>query len=266
MIKDDGKYFLYRHIRIDKNEVFYIGIGTKYYGKLTHNEIYRRAYLKASRNILWTRIINKTSYIIEIICESDSYDFIQEKEKEFISLYGRKDLNTGTLCNFTDGGEGQLGIRKQMTDETKNKISIANKNKPKSQSHKKSLSDAKLKNPNKYWNGKKFSEEHKEKLKYAKKKQYENNQYNSCHGKYRIKLTKVERKKIYKDTANKNTGGGNKDAKMYKIEYDGIINIEKTTIRQIHLKYKISQYITKKILKSGKEKNGLKISLYENII
>lgn len=29
MLKNTGKYYLYRHIRLDKNEPFYIGIGTK---------------------------------------------------------------------------------------------------------------------------------------------------------------------------------------------------------------------------------------------
>ena len=29
MIDNYGKYYLYRHIRLDKNEPFYIGIGTK---------------------------------------------------------------------------------------------------------------------------------------------------------------------------------------------------------------------------------------------
>ena len=29
MIEDQGKYYLYRHIRLDTNEPFYIGIGKK---------------------------------------------------------------------------------------------------------------------------------------------------------------------------------------------------------------------------------------------
>jgi len=29
MIVDSGKYFLYRHIRLDKNEPFYIGVATE---------------------------------------------------------------------------------------------------------------------------------------------------------------------------------------------------------------------------------------------
>ena len=41
--------FVYRHIRLDKNEPFYIGIGKKIY----------RAYSMKGRNKYWLRIINK---------------------------------------------------------------------------------------------------------------------------------------------------------------------------------------------------------------
>lgn len=46
MIVDEGKYYLYRHIRLDKNEPFYIGIGTKN----KHKYPYFRAKSKAERN------------------------------------------------------------------------------------------------------------------------------------------------------------------------------------------------------------------------
>ena len=29
MIQEEGKHYLYRHIRLDTGELFYIGIGTK---------------------------------------------------------------------------------------------------------------------------------------------------------------------------------------------------------------------------------------------
>lgn len=106
MIIEEGKHYLYRHIRLDKNEVFYVGIGTKY--KTIRK--YKRAYSSKDRNSMWKRIINKTDYKVEILLESDDYDFIIEKEKEFILLYGRKDIGTGTLTNLTDGGEGFKGV------------------------------------------------------------------------------------------------------------------------------------------------------------
>lgn len=109
MIVDEGKYYLYRHIRLDKNEVFYVGIGTKQ--KIRYNtekDRYRRAYLKHRRSNFW-RGLSKNGYRVEIMLESDDSEFIKEKEIEFIKLYGRRELGLGSLCNLTNGGEGTFG-------------------------------------------------------------------------------------------------------------------------------------------------------------
>lgn len=109
MVVKNGIYYLYRHIRLDKNVPFYIGIGKK---KSRHDNhfaetiIYSRAYSKDDRNCIWNRIVNKTDYEVEIIYESDSKEEIKRKEVEFIALYGRRDLGKGTLVNLTDGGDG----------------------------------------------------------------------------------------------------------------------------------------------------------------
>lgn len=108
---EEGKYYLYRHIRLDKNEPFYIGIATKrreVKGNI-FKSVYFRAYRKSGRNKIWNNIINLTDYSVEILFESDNYEFIKNKEKEFILLYGRKDLKTGCLANRCDGGEGNAG-------------------------------------------------------------------------------------------------------------------------------------------------------------
>ena len=34
-----------------------------------------------------------------------------KKETEFIALYGREDLNLGTLTNLTNGGDGMIGFK-----------------------------------------------------------------------------------------------------------------------------------------------------------
>lgn len=107
MIITEGEYYLYRHIRFDKNEVFYVGIGTKQNSKTNkHSILYKRAYSKSKRGQYWDNITYKSNYRIEIIIESDNREFIEQKEKEFIKLYGRKDLGLGTLVNLTDGGDG----------------------------------------------------------------------------------------------------------------------------------------------------------------
>jgi len=126
MITDNGKYYLYRHIRLDKNEPFYIGIGTKNKKDLEFND-YFRATSRKSRNKIWKSILAKTDYAVEILLESDNYDFIKQKEIEFIALYGRKNLNNGSLVNLTDGGDGALGVILSM--EARQKISIKSSNK-----------------------------------------------------------------------------------------------------------------------------------------
>jgi len=102
-------YYLYRHIRLDKNEVFYIGIGTS-----------NRFNSKFSRNRYWNHITSMTEWKSEIILSDLTREIAEEKEKEFILLYGRKDLKKGTLCNLTDGGTGGLGLK--HTEESKKKM------------------------------------------------------------------------------------------------------------------------------------------------
>jgi hypothetical protein len=91
---------LYRHIRLDKDEPFYIGIGKDE----------SRAYSKRNRTKHWHNITNK-GYDIEILFDDLSYDEAKLKEIEFIKLYGRIDLGTGILCNMTDGGDGSNGFK-----------------------------------------------------------------------------------------------------------------------------------------------------------
>lgn len=96
------KYYCYRHIRLDKNEVFYIGVGK--------SRNYERAKVTKGRNPHWRNIVKLSKYEIEIIFESNNREEILQKEIEFITLYGRNDLNKGTLVNMTDGGDGLFGF------------------------------------------------------------------------------------------------------------------------------------------------------------
>ena len=90
---------VYQHIRKDINEVFYIGIGkTK-----------QRAYSK-DRTQYWHRIVNKHSYLVEIIKEDLTWEEACELEKTLIKKYGRKDLGEGNLINMTDGGDGSPNV------------------------------------------------------------------------------------------------------------------------------------------------------------
>lgn len=121
------KYYIYRHIRPDKNVPFYIGRGANY----ADRSIYRRSKSLKGRNYIWKSIVakNNNNYYIDIMYETDYLDEILKKEIEFISLYGKIIDNNGTLCNLTNGGDGSLGLK--HTEETKNKMSIKRKNNPK---------------------------------------------------------------------------------------------------------------------------------------
>lgn len=90
------KYYIYQHIRLDTNEIFYIGKGTK---KLKGN-VYHRAYTRSSRNEHWLNIVNKTSYKVEILEEFETEEQCLLKETELIILHGFSWNNTGTLCNI----------------------------------------------------------------------------------------------------------------------------------------------------------------------
>lgn len=111
-------FYIYRHIRPDKNEVFYIGKGS-----LLSKGHSKRHEDKSCRNKWWKHIVEKNNgkYEIEIIFECETEQQINEKEIEFINLYGRKDLGKGTLVNLTDGGDGSLGVR--MSDDAKKRLS-----------------------------------------------------------------------------------------------------------------------------------------------
>jgi hypothetical protein len=118
MITDNGEFYLYRHIRLDKNEPFYIGIGTKNKrNSLKDSMMYNRGYSKTGRNNIWHKIVAKTDYEVEILLESDDYEFIKQKEIEFIALHGRKNLNEGSLINLTDGGDS-LGYKEISESNT----------------------------------------------------------------------------------------------------------------------------------------------------
>lgn len=137
--------YLYRHIRLDKNEPFYIGIGKD------DDSNFKRAYYKSKqkRNKIWIDIINKTSYKVEILFENLFWEEACEKEKEFISLYGRLNINTGILANMTDGGEGTFGLKWSEESKLKNNI--------------------RLKKIKKYWQDKTFTENHKQNISNALK-------------------------------------------------------------------------------------------------
>jgi hypothetical protein len=112
--------FVYRHIRLDNGNPFYIGIGKSE----------ARAYSTKGRSKFWQRIVDKCGYEVEILFDNLDYEQAKLKEQEFISLYGRANTCNGLLCNLTDGGDGSLGYK--PTEEALLKISNTSKGRVKS--------------------------------------------------------------------------------------------------------------------------------------
>ncbi len=98
------KYYLYKHTRLDTNEVFYIGIG-----KQDKKDSYSRAYNKNKRTSFWKNIVSKTNYKVDIIFKTNNHKELVDKEIKLIEFYGRRCTGEGSLVNLTLGGEGVLG-------------------------------------------------------------------------------------------------------------------------------------------------------------
>jgi hypothetical protein len=142
---------VYRHHRLDKNEVFYVGIGNKE----------SRAFDMVNRNHIWKGIKSRSEVEVEIVARDLSWDLACELEQLMISEYGRIDLHSGTLANLTDGGDGSVGIKhsqqtkdkradsnrgQKRTDETRARISQALMGKKLSPAHIESLRTSHLGN------------------------------------------------------------------------------------------------------------------------
>jgi hypothetical protein len=121
---------VYLHKRLDNDEIFYVGIG--------RDE--SRAHQKKSRSIHWKNIVKKHGYKVII----SHFDIIWEEacviEKYLIDFYGRIDLNNGTLCNLTEGGDGIYGYR--FTEAQKQNVSKSMKGRVISESDRLNLSKA----------------------------------------------------------------------------------------------------------------------------
>ena len=99
---------VYRHRRLDTNQVFYVGIG----------KLEKRAYSNDGRNYHWKNIAKVTKYDVEMLSTNISWEEACELESFLIQEYGRKDLGLGNLANMTDGGDGSIGrVIKESTKD-----------------------------------------------------------------------------------------------------------------------------------------------------
>lgn len=108
---------VYAHIRLDIDEIFYIGVELDSPKKKSSKGY--RAKVTQNRSVLWNRVVNKAGYKIEILEEELSNEEALLLEQMLIKKYGRYDKNEGLLVNHTDGGDGIVGFR--HSGETKEK-------------------------------------------------------------------------------------------------------------------------------------------------
>lgn len=110
---DENDCYVYRHLK-PNGEVFYIGIGSG-------DNSYRRAKAKTGRNENWHSIVKEFGYEIQILTTGLSRREAEEIEILLIGYYKREDCCDGLLCNLTDGGKGNTGLK--HSEETKRKMS-----------------------------------------------------------------------------------------------------------------------------------------------
>jgi len=143
-------YYVYHHIRLDENKIFYVGKGKK-----------NRHLETSNRNKYWRNVVNKAGFHSEILFENLDEELAFLVESELIDKYKKIGLN---LVNLTKGGEGPSGYK--HTSKTKKLISETSKGRKHSEESKIKIGLG--------WKGKKrkpFSEEHKLKLSEASKLQ-----------------------------------------------------------------------------------------------
>lgn len=119
---EKGKVAVYFHVNPITKYPFYVGIGVKF-----------RPYRKSGRSLLWNRYVEKYGIEVVIVHVFDSWQEAQDKEVEYIKLFGRVDLRTGNLVNHTNGGDGALGniwnVGTKRTPQQRKRISDSLKGK-----------------------------------------------------------------------------------------------------------------------------------------
>jgi hypothetical protein len=178
--------YLYRHIRLDKNEPFYIGIGS--------DAKYKRANSNNNRTKYWKNIISKTEYRVDIVIDDLSWEEACEKEKEFIAIYKRKS-DDGILCNLTLGGEGVYGLK--HSEKAKELMSVQRKGRKQSEETiiKRSKKLSGINNPN---YGKKIPDYQKEIIASAQRGRVKSDlEKEAIYSKTRKKVLDMTSNKIY---------------------------------------------------------------------
>ena len=109
----DKQFYVYVHMRLTDDSVFYVGKGCK-----------KRYKTKQGRSQYWHRIVAKHGFAAEIVKNNLSFEEANAYEIELIKQLRDQGCH---LCNLTDGGEGCRG--RQLSEEAKAQISEKKKGK-----------------------------------------------------------------------------------------------------------------------------------------
>lgn len=154
MTKDPRRFYVYMFLR-SKDSVNGKKYSPYYVGKGSGN----RAFSLGGRRVKPPKDQSCIVFVQEGLTEQAAFDL----ERYCIALYGRKDLGTGILNNFTDGGEGVSGL--MHSQESKNKMSRAQTGKVISQETRDKLSRVSM--GNQHFLGKSHTQEARTKISLA---------------------------------------------------------------------------------------------------
>lgn len=132
-------FYVYMYLDPRNTEVFYVGKGQGYRARKHLSGKVRNIRLR--NRILGIRREGLEPQILLVPCESEQDAFAAEKA--LIAGLGRRELGTGPLCNYTDGGEGSSGRRGfRHTPESRAKISAGTKGRFPNEETRRKISEA----------------------------------------------------------------------------------------------------------------------------
>lgn len=105
MDKESEMFYVYVYFHPVTKVPFYVGKG-KENRDLYHYHNRNNHYNKSIQNILQHIEANSQQPIIKRVFEHVDEQTVLDEETRLVSLYGRLDLGTGSLCNRTPGGDG----------------------------------------------------------------------------------------------------------------------------------------------------------------